>query len=187
MEVSRLNYNQREIVDAEPELGITVKKTLNANDLNVLSFRIPADSERFSDLNTILLKVEFSIVKSNANEVEKPKNSKKSDEKTTEKKVEDPFKPFLDFNGISSLFSSCDVKFDGEIVSSMGNYAYTAALCRWLGMSTDIRTNWNELDGGADPKLTSSNLQGDASLADLFSIYYEIEFPEAVQLIMKMI
>ena len=108
--MSRLNYNQREISDAEPELGLTIKRTLNVNDLNVLNFRIPADGERFSDLNTMLLSVEFSIVQSNG------------------KNLGDKDKPFIDFNGISSLFSSCDVKFDGEIVSSMGNYAYSAAL-----------------------------------------------------------
>lgn len=153
MEVNRLNYNKSEIKDAEPDLGFDVKRTLTVKDNDVLNFRIPPDSEKFSDLNSILLKIQLKIVKSDGSDCGNPN------------------KPFLDWNGISSLFSSCDVRFDGVIVSSMTSYPYTAALCRWLGASEDMRNLWYKLDGSEDPCLNTSDIQGGTPMEMKLSPY----------------
>ncbi len=132
MEVARLNYSKAEVVDAESEVGFVVKQSLNPglNDSGVLSFRIPADAERFTDLNSVSLRVQLRVLKANGDNLDKVD------------------KVFLDFGGIHSLFSCCDVRLNDDVVSSMTSYPYSAAICRFLGSATAIRRQvWEGLDG----------------------------------------
>lgn len=143
--VDRLNYSRRSVVDAETELGFTVKQTLNQgiNESGVLSFRIPADSERFTDLNTVCLRVDCQVL---------------SDNGTPFTEVTDVF---FDRNGMHSIFSTCDVRFNDEIVSTMASYPYTSCLSRYVGCSKEIREGvWDELDGSWLDDLANSQLVG---------------------------
>jgi hypothetical protein len=152
MEKSKLNFTS-DSSDVEQNLGVTVKHTLSAKDLDVLNFRIPPDSERFSDLNSILLKLQLKIVKADGTSCGSNND------------------PFLDWNGMHSLFSSCDIRFDGKVVSSMTAYPYTAALCRWLGASDSVRDVWQSLDGTRDPQLNSSDIEGGTDMKMRWSLY----------------
>lgn len=68
---------------------------------------------------------------------------------------------FLERNGIHSLFSSCDVRMNDEIVSSMTAYPYTSTLSRYLGCSMGIRESvWTDLDGSWVNLLGKSDLVG---------------------------
>ena len=130
--VDKLAYSQRDIQDAETEVGFVIKQTLDKgiNDSGVLSFRVAGDDERFTDLNTLVLSVDLRVLTRTGDDLDPKANV------------------FLDSGGIYSLFSSCDVRFNGQVVSNMPCYPYTAALCRYLGMSTDLRKGvWQELDG----------------------------------------
>jgi hypothetical protein len=131
MEVARLNYGSSVVSDAESDVGFFVKSTLaGPNSSSVLSFRIPADAERFTDLNSVMLRIELRVLKASG------------------ENLDDTDDVFLDFNGIHSLFSSCDVRLNKEIVSSMTSYPYSAALCRFLGSATEVRRMvWESLDG----------------------------------------
>ena len=130
--VDKLNYTKEEITDAQSEVTHTVKQTISQglNDGGVLSFRLPADPERFTDLNSILLRLELGVVKANGAAM------------VAANKV------FLDAGGMHSLFSSCDVRLNDKVVSSMTLYPYSTALSRYLGCSADVRDGiWDTLDG----------------------------------------
>jgi hypothetical protein len=131
--VTRLSYNQSRVAELEDEAGYTIKQTISQglNNGGVVAFRIPADPARFSDLNSIFIRVEFIITEANGRTAT-----------TADKKI------MLEPGGIHSLFTSCHVKLNDESVSNMTAYPYTAALCRYLGNSKSIREGvWDELDG----------------------------------------
>ncbi len=119
----------------ETEVAFTMKQTINQglNDGGVLSFRVPADNDRFTDLNSILLRLELGIRKSNGSDLADTDNV------------------FIDGGGMHSLFSSCDIRFNDDVVSTMSSYPYTAAVSRYLGSTTHARMNiWDNLDGSWD-------------------------------------
>jgi hypothetical protein len=133
--LSPVSYTTSDVKDVETDVGFTLKQTINQglNDGGVLSFVIPADPERFTDLNTILLRLELGVRKANGTALDA------TDE------------VFIDGGGMHSLFSSCDVRFNGEVVSSMTAYPYTTALSRYLGSTQDARMNiWDAMDGSWD-------------------------------------
>ena len=128
--VDKLNYTKE--ASAQPEFTHTVKQTISQglNDGGVLSFRVPADPERFTDLNTILLRLELGVVKSDGTAFAAGN------------------KVFLDAGGMHSLFSSCEVRFNDKVVSTMTLYPYTTAVSRYLGSSASVRDGiWDTLDG----------------------------------------
>ena len=141
--VDRLNYGIKRVEDAEPEVSLIIKQTVDQgiNDNGVLSFRFPPDPVRFTDLNSALLKVQLRV-----------ERQKEPKDLTAEDKV------FLDMGGIDSLFSSCDVRINGELVSSMTAYPYTSRLCRYLGTSNDTRTVWSALNGTWETTYSNSDL-----------------------------
>lgn len=130
--LSRINYNLDKIADMEPEVSYTVKQTISQgiNDGGVLSFRLPPDSERFTDLNTLILRLEVGI-----------KTAKGTDVDATKVVCLEP-------GGMYSLFSSCEVRFNEDIVSTMTSYPYTTTLSRYLGCAKEIRDGvMDTLDG----------------------------------------
>ena len=126
------NYGKVEVDDVESEVTHIVKQTLDRglSQYGVLNFRIPADDERFTDLTRIYMRVELEVTKGNGESL--------GDEDIV----------CLDQGGMHSLFSSCDVSFNGEVVSSMSQYPYSTLLCRLLGATERIREDvWSSLDG----------------------------------------
>jgi hypothetical protein len=133
--LSPVSYTAGEVADMETEVAFTMKQTINQglNDGGVLSFRVPADNDRFTDLNSILLRLELGIRKSNGSDLADTDNV------------------FIDGGGMHSLFSSCDIRFNDDVVSTMSSYPYTAAVSRYLGSTTHARMNvWDNLDGSWD-------------------------------------
>ena len=126
------HYGKVEVEDVESEVTNIVKQTLDRglSDSGVLSFRIPADIERFTDLARIYMRVELQVRKGNGEAL------------TADEVV------CLDSGGFHSLFSSCDVSFNGEVISSMSSYPYSTLLSRLLGCSERVREDvWGEMDG----------------------------------------
>jgi hypothetical protein len=129
---SRINYNSAPATDAESEVAVTVKHTLNEglNDSSLIAFRIPADGERFTDLSTAILSVQYKILKNDGTPVDE------------ESKI------MLDSGGMHSMFTSCTVYFNEQPVSTINSYAHTASLCQYLGMDKEVRESlWDEVDG----------------------------------------
>lgn len=125
-------YGKAEVEDVESEVTHIVKETLDRGIGNsgVLNFRIPGDNERFTDLSRVYMRVELKVRKGNGEEL-----------------AEDDV-VCLDTGGFHSLFSSCDVSFNGEVVSSMSLYSYSTLLSRLLGTSEKMREEvWSEMDG----------------------------------------
>ena len=139
--VNRLNYQSGEVTDSETDVSLVVKQSLatGLNDGGVLSFRFPADPERFTDLNTIMLRLTVSITLpdgSYPNFVPVPPLVQQHQE------------AWLDPEGMHSLFSTVEVRFNDEVVSTMNMYPFTTALARRLGTSKSLRDAvWDELDG----------------------------------------
>ena len=134
--LSRLSYDPATATDVETDVSFTVKQTISQgiNDGGVLAFRLPPDHDRFTDLNTVILRLEVNLVDADGEEVE--------DDKVV----------CLDTGGMHSIFSSCDVRFNEEVVSTMTAYPYTAALSRYLGCSTSLRDGvMDTLDGTHNP------------------------------------
>lgn len=132
MEAAQLAYSSPPITDAESEVAITVKHTITEglSSGGVIPFRIPPDPERFTDLSSALLCVQYQILKKDGNPA-----------------AEDD-KVFLSPGGIHSMFSSVNVSLNGEVASITNSYSQVAALCRLLGMSKDVREQvWDEVDG----------------------------------------
>jgi hypothetical protein len=151
--VGRLDYATGEVAGVESDVAITVKQTITQglNNGGVLSFRLAADPERFTDLSTILLRLELGI-----------KDDGGADVNAADSMM-------IDAGGMHSLFSSCDVRFNDQSISVMTSYPYTTALSRTLGTSKDVREGvWDNLDGTWDwGTLTKSS-------------FAQANFPEAV-------
>ncbi len=133
--LSKLAYARGEVVGVEGDVEVTVKQTISQglNDGGVLSFRLAADPERFTDLSTILLRVELGIKDADGDD------------------VDDADEMMIDAGGMHNLFASCDVRFNDESVSTMTNYPYTTALSRTIGTSEAVRQGvWDILDGTWD-------------------------------------
>lgn len=130
--VAKLDYARREVVDVEQEVSHPIKVTLTQglNAGAVLNFTFPADHGRFTDLSSALLVVELQVQRSNGTPI------------TATDHV------IFDANGLHSLFTSCEVRFEDRIVSTMTHYPYTSTLSRLLGCAQDSRSYiWDELDG----------------------------------------
>ena len=125
------HYGKAVVENVESEVSHMVKQTLDRgiSDSGVLSFRIPADSDRFTDLNKIYMRVELKVRHVDG----------------TPLAEEDVV--CLDTEGMHSLFASCDVSFNGEVVSSMNSYPFTTHISRMLGTSSDMRTRYLDLGG----------------------------------------
>jgi len=137
--ISRLDYSKRFVNDAETDIGYVVKQTLDQglDDGGVLCFRFPVDSHRFTDLNTMLLRVNLSIRNPNGTEVDWTNANAKH--------------CLLDHGGMHSLFSSVEVKFGETSVSTMTNYVLSTALLRMLGTAQELRNaTWDSMDGTRD-------------------------------------
>ena len=122
--VDRLRYDISQVEDNEPEVPLVIKQTVDQgiNENGVLSFRFPADPVRFTDLNATYIKVQLKIT---------PKNTGKS--------LGEEDGVFLERGGLSSLFSSCDLRLNGQLVSSMTAYPFTSTLVQLLGGSAENR------------------------------------------------
>ena len=142
--VNRFNFYNDNVMNAESDVCMTVKHTLDQglDGGGVLGFRLSADPERYTDLNTILLAVEVQLKRVDGEKVDSTKDI-----------------VFLDRNGMHSLFTSVEVKFNDKVVSSMSNYPSTSCLSRLLGCSEDQRVAvWDELDGSWKNGYETSNL-----------------------------
>ena len=150
METEKLNYTKRTIDDMESDVSYMIRLQLSQglNDGGMLSFRVPADPSRFTDLNVCMLKLEVSI-------------------ETVDGATPPLASPAcLDDQGMHAIFSSCDVRLNEKLVSTMQNYPYTAKLCRMLGMSQGLREGvFDTLDGTRKPSLKKSNLESDEDAA----------------------
>jgi hypothetical protein len=132
MEVSSLDYVLPDLEDRESDVSVTIKSTLSEglNHGGVIAFRIPRDTERFTDLSSISLSIEFQILKNDGTAA-----------------VDDD-KVWIDSSGIHSFFSTCQVSFNGEVASTTNAYPQTASLCRRLGENKYVReTCFDVLDG----------------------------------------
>ena len=141
--LNKLDYSIPDTGAVETDIVQTLRFQLSQglDDESVLSWRIPADPTRFTDLNTILLRLEVTLQLDGAD----PPDGRQA---------------CLDENGMHSIFSSCDVRFNDVVVSSMQSYPYTSKLCRMLGASSDVREKvWDTLDGTRSPELKKSNTQ----------------------------
>ena len=156
MEVSRLSYASDEIADAESDVSFMVKQTITqgCNDGGVLAFRFPGDPDRFTDLNKTLLRVTVSVTLPNGNYPDFAAANYQS--------------VWLDPEGIHSLFSSVEVKFNDDTVSTMTMYPFTSALVRSLGSTQEFRSSvWDELDGSHEhTELRSSYLNSAITLEE---------------------
>ena len=158
--VDKLNYAKEEIADSQSEVTHTVKQSITQglNDGGVLSFRLPADPSRFTDLNTILLRLELSVQKPNGAAFTVGNNV------------------FLDAGGMHSLFSSCEVRFNDEVVSTMTLYPYTTALSRHLGCSAEVRDGvWDTLDGTWSIQNKKSDMTRNTASATSTSKYDRVQ------------
>lgn len=176
--VGQIDFSKHQLVDNEAELTHIVKYTLDSGlegDGSVLNFRIPGDPSRFTQLNKTRLEVQFYVTRADgsplhtgeqavhiepedpgkkapAENKDKEEDNKKETPKKTKKRAKRALGEkdivFLDMQGIHSLFSSCDVKMNNVLVSSMTAYPYTTALCRNLGCTAELRENvWDYLEG----------------------------------------
>ena len=122
--VDKLRYDIHQVEDNETEVPLVIKQTVDQgiNENGVLSFRFPSDPVRFTDLNATYIKVQLKIT---------PKDVRKS--------LGDEDGVFLERGGLSSLFSSCDLRLNGQLVSSMTAYPFTSTLVQLLGGSAENR------------------------------------------------
>ena len=164
--IDRLNYSGQSVADTDAELGFTVKQTLNQgiNDNGVVSFRIPADSERFTDLNTVCIRVDCQILSEDGSALKLKKIKKKDSHGKDVEREENPHSVLFDRNGLHSFFSTCDVRFNDDIVSTMSSYPYSACLSRFVGCAKEIRDDvWDVLDGTWWLDMKTSSLAGEDS------------------------
>jgi len=137
--VGRLNYSLEAGTDREFSFGHKVHTTVSqgVNDGSVISFRVPPDKYRFTDLNKTLLEIKFRITKSDLTDL-----TENGDEDNPKDEV------FLGSGGIHSMFSVVELYLNDVLVSNMNAYPFTSSLCRYLGTSRDIREQvWDQLDG----------------------------------------
>ena len=154
--VNRVDYASAQLDDVEDSVGTVIKQsvTQGLNDGALVTFRIPRDNESYTDLNSILLQVEFYIVKRASG---------------VEAAVTDTDNVLLDVGGIHSFFSSCDVRFNGELMSTMTAYPYSSALQRYLGTGKAVREGvWDEVDGTWPPTNLRQSLVRTADDTGLF-------------------
>ena len=149
----QLSLIKPSFLDAEEDMATTVKLTLSQglNDEGVLSFRLPADPDRHTDLNSIFLRLELLIKKRNGNDLNLSPPAAVAD--PPEDKV------CMEAGGMHSLFKSCDVFLNEHHASSMVAYPYTTALSRYLGSTNEMRSVWGTFDHTYDWQLDKSNLE----------------------------
>ena len=153
--MSRLQYLKSGVVDgAEEDVEQHVKVVLSQglNDGSVLSFRLPADPERFTDLSSILLQLQVSLCAPDGTLIHV-----KPEEQVEEDHV------CLEGGGMHSLFKTCDVLFNDKHVSNMSYYPISATIIRYLGSASNVRQVWSNFDATFDYQLKKSDLTaGDA-------------------------
>lgn len=158
--LSRLDYRRQGLQDSESEVSFLVKQTQDRglNDSGVVTFRIPADEERFTDLNRVYLRLQLKITQENGSNLVVRDQAATADRPAVAKDD-----PFLEPGGIHSFFSSCDVRLNDQLVSSMTSYPYTASLSRHLGTAEAIRSSvWDSLDGSWAHPCSSANVNTEA-------------------------
>lgn len=133
----KLLYTKHHVKDVESEVGHPLKVTITEGlpENGALAFHLPPDYERFTNLNNILLQLEVTITTADG------RNIRLVDAPPA---LADPV--VLDMGGMHSLFKSCDVTFNNDIVSSMTMYPYTSALSRMLGTAKVVREVWDQFD-----------------------------------------
>ena len=136
---NRLNYDIVEIQDAERKIPFFYHHTVNVEDKNFVTFRAPPDSENFSALDETHITLLVKIVNENGSE------------------LSETDKPFIDPMGAHALFSSCTVRFDGEIVSTMNYYPLTSKVSRWIGSGPNNRGMWYILDNSTTGTIGQSD------------------------------
>ena len=140
------DYSGRDLTSIDQSFVVKATQSQGLNDGGVISFRIPADPERFTDLNTILLRLEVSV--------QKPDGGTPGDD-------DDPVT--IDAEGMHALFHSVTVRFNERAVTEMNAYPYTAKLCRMLGMSEGLREGvFDTLDASRSPSYKSSTIKDTA-------------------------
>jgi len=168
--VGRLNYSLEAGTDREFSFGHKVHTTLTqgVNDGSVLSFRIPADRYRHTDMNKTLLDIKFRITKSDLTDLTP------ADTATVKKDA-----VFLDTGGIHSMFSVVELYLNDVLISNMNAYPFTSTLCRYLGTSRDIREQvWDQLDGTGESfqlKCSDYRVGGDVFAATRLKDSYKIQ------------
>ena len=130
---NKLEYFKKYGLGPELDAVHTNKYTLNEglNEGGCLCFNIQADPERFTDLNSIYLRVELDIKRGNGNDI----------------KVDGSEQMSLDMAGIHSLFKTCDVIMDDQVISSMSLYPYSTQIIRYMGQTKDQRESIDTVDG----------------------------------------
>ena len=142
------DYSGRDLTSIDQSFVVKATQSQGLNDGGVISFRIPADPERFTDLNTILLRLEVSV--------QKPDGGTPGDD-------DDPVT--IDAEGMHALFHSVTVRFNERAVTEMNAYPYTAKLCRMLGMSEGLREGvFDTLDASRSPSYKSSTIKDTVAL-----------------------
>jgi len=165
--VGRLNYSVDAGKDHEVAYGTQIRAVLDKgiNDGAVLSYRIPADMNKFTDLNNTMLEISFKITRPNLEPIDRPlprpakppppKKPKNDDAGATTSQTEDkdefvftPDPVYFDAGGIHSLFSSVELYLNDNLVSNMTSFPWTSALCRYIGTSKSIRQEvFDKIDG----------------------------------------
>ena len=151
-EHERLRLGKANFLDAEEDVSNMVKLTLSQslNDEGVISFRLPGDPERHTDLNSVFLRLELRAEKRNGGDLVTTAPPAAGGP------AEDHVCP--EGGGMHSLFKSCDVFLNEHHVSGMIFYPYTAALTRYLGCTADMRTTWAAFDQSYDWQMAKSDM-----------------------------
>ena len=143
----RTDYTGRDPIGLDQSYVIKATQSQALNDGGVICLRFPADPERFTDLNTVLLRLEVSVQKPNG-----------------EEPGEDDPPVTIDEQGMHALFQTVTVRFNERAISVMNAYPYTAKLCRMLGMSAGLRTGvFDTLDASRAPSLKASQIADNAA------------------------
>jgi hypothetical protein len=149
--INRLDYDRPEVTDAEVDVSFLVKQTLTqgCNDGATLKFRFPADPDRYTDLNSTLLRLTVGVYLPDGTQPNyEHAGGGDGEEEEEEEEVVHHQETWLDPEGMHSLFSHVEVLFNDEVVSTMTMYPFTTSLVRHLGMVAPMRTEaWDELDG----------------------------------------
>ena len=163
MEHERLKLSKPHFLDAEEDISSTVKLTLSQglNDDAVISFRLPADPERHTDLNSVRLRVSMKITKADGTDLNMPAAlpAPPADGAPAPPAPAAVDHVCLEAGGMHSLFKSCDVYLNEHHASSMIAYPYTTALLRYLGCSINVRNEWSLLDDSYEWDAAKSNLE----------------------------
>jgi len=145
----RLRYARNDVADVEKDVSFVVKQTITqgCNDGGTINFRFPADPERFTDLNSTMMRLTVGVALPNGTwaDFQGPNHQA----------------VWLDPVGMHSLFSSVEVLFNDVAVTTMSMYPFTTALARGFGMNEEQRLRiWDSLDGSHSCTLLKADCAG---------------------------